>query len=192
MDLEAQFCERCGRDSSEFASAHLAFHDCPSCGVTCCSDCWNLVEAACLRCAPFRLPGEPEFRTSCHGARTPDRRARQPRMLRPRERSRPGAGGPPRRRRYDARHRVPAGPRALPRRRVNRPMLQRSQAPRPSEPLHRAQPRCRSPRSSRFAGCRAVAGARGGSGSRRRARGWSWRPWRSRRSAQRRAGPPCP
>jgi len=59
MDLEAQFCERCGRDSSEFASAHLAFHDCPSCGVTCCSDCWNLVEAACLRCAPFRLPDGP-------------------------------------------------------------------------------------------------------------------------------------
>ena len=59
MDLEAQFCERCGRDSSEFASAHLAFHDCPGCGVTCCSDCWNLVEAACLRCAPFRLPDGP-------------------------------------------------------------------------------------------------------------------------------------
>ncbi len=59
MDLGAQFCERCGRDSDSFASAHISLHACPGCGVTCCSDCWNLVDAACLKCAPFRLAETP-------------------------------------------------------------------------------------------------------------------------------------
>jgi hypothetical protein len=59
VDLGAQFCERCGRDSDSFASAHVSLHACPGCGVTCCSDCWNLVDGACLKCAPFRLVETP-------------------------------------------------------------------------------------------------------------------------------------
>jgi hypothetical protein len=59
VDLGVQFCERCGRDSDGFASAHISLHTCPGCGVTCCSDCWNLVDAACLKCAPFRLVEPP-------------------------------------------------------------------------------------------------------------------------------------
>ena len=54
-ELDAQFCERCGRDRESFASAGISLHACASCAVVCCSDCWNLVEGACLRCAPFRI-----------------------------------------------------------------------------------------------------------------------------------------
>ena len=55
MDLGTQFCERCGRDRDSFASARNLYRDCPSCGAACCADCWNLVDGACLKCAPFRL-----------------------------------------------------------------------------------------------------------------------------------------
>ena len=55
VEFGARFCERCGRDQDSFASAGISLHSCTSCGVVCCSDCWNLVEGACLRCAPFRL-----------------------------------------------------------------------------------------------------------------------------------------
>ena len=55
MDLGTQFCERCGRDRDSFASNSNAYHDCPACGAACCADCWNLVDGACLACAPFRL-----------------------------------------------------------------------------------------------------------------------------------------
>ena len=55
MDLGTQFCERCGRDRDSFASARNTYRDCPACGAACCADCWNLVDGACLACAPFRL-----------------------------------------------------------------------------------------------------------------------------------------
>ncbi len=55
MDLGTQFCERCGRDRDSFASARNTYRDCPSCNAACCADCWNLVDGACLACAPFRL-----------------------------------------------------------------------------------------------------------------------------------------
>ena len=55
VELRAQFCESCGRDGDSFASAGISIHACPRCGVASCSDCWNGVDGACLRCAPFRL-----------------------------------------------------------------------------------------------------------------------------------------
>jgi hypothetical protein len=55
VDLGTQFCERCGRDRDSFASARNEYRDCPACGAACCADCWNLVDGACLACAPFRL-----------------------------------------------------------------------------------------------------------------------------------------
>ena len=55
MDLGTQFCERCGRDRDSLVSTRNTYRDCPSCGAACCADCWNLVEGACLVCAPFRL-----------------------------------------------------------------------------------------------------------------------------------------
>ncbi|HYN48728.1 MAG TPA: hypothetical protein VER83_07655, partial [Candidatus Nanopelagicales bacterium] len=55
VDVASQFCERCGRDRDSFASARNTYRDCPSCGAACCADCWNLVDEACLKCAPFRL-----------------------------------------------------------------------------------------------------------------------------------------
>jgi hypothetical protein len=55
VDLGTQFCERCGRDRDSFASARNTYRDCPACGAACCADCWNLVDGACLACAPFRL-----------------------------------------------------------------------------------------------------------------------------------------
>ncbi len=55
MDLGTQFCERCGRDRDSFPSARNEYRDCPACGAACCADCWNLVDGACLACAPFRL-----------------------------------------------------------------------------------------------------------------------------------------
>jgi hypothetical protein len=58
VDLGIQFCERCGRDRDALVGARAAFRDCPSCGAACCPDCWNLVDAACLACAPFRLRAE--------------------------------------------------------------------------------------------------------------------------------------
>ena len=63
VELEARFCERCRRDEESFASAGVSLHSCPSCGVVCCSDCWNLVEGRCLGCAPFRLDLTDEPRT---------------------------------------------------------------------------------------------------------------------------------
>lgn len=58
MDEAIQFCERCGRDRDAFAASRAAFRDCPACGSACCPDCWNLVDGACLACAPFRLRAE--------------------------------------------------------------------------------------------------------------------------------------
>jgi hypothetical protein len=58
VDEAIQFCERCGRDRDAFAASRAAFRDCPACGSACCPDCWNLVEGACLACAPFRLRAE--------------------------------------------------------------------------------------------------------------------------------------
>jgi hypothetical protein len=55
VDLGTQFCERCGRDRDSFPSARNLYRDCPACGAACCADCWNLVDGACLACAPFRL-----------------------------------------------------------------------------------------------------------------------------------------
>lgn len=55
VDPGTQFCERCGRDRDSFASARNTYRDCPSCEAACCADCWNLVDGACLACAPFRL-----------------------------------------------------------------------------------------------------------------------------------------
>ncbi len=57
VDAGTQFCEQCGRDRDSFASARNTYRDCPSCGAACCADCWNLVDKACLACAPFRLTG---------------------------------------------------------------------------------------------------------------------------------------
>ncbi len=62
MDFGTQFCERCGRDRDTVTSARAAFRDCPSCGAACCADCWNLVDGACLKCAPFRLTDPPTSR----------------------------------------------------------------------------------------------------------------------------------
>lgn len=58
MDLGIVFCERCGRDRDAFATTRPAFRACPSCGSACCPDCWNLLDEACLACAPFRLRAE--------------------------------------------------------------------------------------------------------------------------------------
>jgi hypothetical protein len=58
VDEAIQFCERCGRDRDAFAASRAAFRDCPACGSACCPDCWNLVDGACLACAPFRLRAE--------------------------------------------------------------------------------------------------------------------------------------
>jgi hypothetical protein len=62
VDLGAQYCERCGRDRDTVASAHGSYRGCPSCGAACCADCWNLVDGACLKCAPFRLVAPPTAR----------------------------------------------------------------------------------------------------------------------------------
>lgn len=58
MDEAIQFCERCGRDRDAFVASRATFRDCPACGSACCPDCWNLVDGACLACAPFRLRAE--------------------------------------------------------------------------------------------------------------------------------------
>jgi hypothetical protein len=58
VDLGIVFCERCGRDRDAFATTRAAFRACPSCGSACCPDCWNLLDEACLVCAPFRLRAE--------------------------------------------------------------------------------------------------------------------------------------
>ena len=62
VDLGTQFCERCGQDRDTVTSARGAYRDCPRCGAACCADCWNLVDAACLKCAPFRLVDPPASR----------------------------------------------------------------------------------------------------------------------------------
>jgi hypothetical protein len=62
VDLGTQFCERCGRDRDTVTSARGAYRDCPRCGAACCADCWNLVDGACLKCAPFRLTEPPAAR----------------------------------------------------------------------------------------------------------------------------------
>jgi len=181
----AQFCERCGRDSSEFASAHLAFHDCPSCGVTCCSTAGTLSRPpACA--APVPAPRRAESRASCLDARTPRRRvptAETPSA----SASTVGRRGTTRLRRYGARHRVPAGPgsAAAPGEHADAP---RSRVTRLSESRHPSRLRSRSPASSRSRGV-TRSRARGTRRDRGSERGLSWRPWRSQRSAQRRAGP---
>jgi hypothetical protein len=55
VDTGTQFCERCGRDRDSFAAGRNAYRQCPACAAACCADCWNLVDGACLACAPFRL-----------------------------------------------------------------------------------------------------------------------------------------
>ncbi len=52
----ALFCEQCGLDRDQLGDESIApFRECPSCARAVCPNCWNLVRASCLRCAPFSL-----------------------------------------------------------------------------------------------------------------------------------------
>jgi hypothetical protein len=57
----ALFCEQCGLDRDSLGDESIAsFRECPSCARAVCPNCWNLVRAACLRCAPFSLATRPQ------------------------------------------------------------------------------------------------------------------------------------
>ena len=71
------FCEACGLHRDQLGLAGDDIRDCPDCGRSTCTNCWNQVAGACLTCRAFALPiASAPVRSSFVPAACRDRRGR--------------------------------------------------------------------------------------------------------------------